>query len=283
MVTAVATENATSVTVVGDERFEVADGNLKLTAGTMLDFESDDSPITVTIEASGDGDSATHVVTVSIGDVNEDPSVTITPGAVVPEKFDAEGNPVTSNSTVAENAMGSTVPPLALIEITDPDDADSDMLTGALGKAATSVSDPDNFEVILDPLNGLWLALKAGASLDYESTGGSVMVTVTFTDSDGNTAEATTEVMVTDANDDPMFAESEYALRPERKRRWQHNPCCVGHGPRQPTRTRATRIPTPSRQATKTACSRLTRQVVRSPTWARARTTVHWLRAPPIR
>ena len=211
MVTAVATENATSVTV-DDERFEVADGNLKLTAGTMLDFESDDSPITVTIEASGDGDSATHVVTVSIGDVNEDPTVTITPGAVVPEKFDAEGNPVTSNSTVAENAMGSTVPPLALIEITDPDDADSDMLTGALGKAATSVSDPDNFEVILDPLNGLWLALKAGASLDYESTGGSVMVTVTFTDSDGNTAEATAEVMVTDANDDPMFAESEYAF-----------------------------------------------------------------------
>ena len=212
MASSVTTENATSVTV-DDERFEVADGNLKLKAGTMLDFESDDSPITVTITADGDGDSATHVVTVSIGDVNEDPTVTITPGAVVPEKFDAEGNPVTSSSTVAENVMGSAIPPLALIEVMDPDDADEDLLTGSMGVAATAVSDP-RFHVGLDPLNGLWLALNPDASLDYESTGGSVMVTVTFTDSAGNTAEATATVTVTvtDANDAPVFAASEYAF-----------------------------------------------------------------------
>ena len=159
--------------VVSDERFEVADGMLKLKDGMSLDHETADS-VTVNVEVTDAGGlSANADVTVSVNDVNEDPSITITPGAVVPVKE------VTSSSTVAENAMGSTVPPLALIEVTDPDDADSDMLNGALALAATSVSDSDNFEVILDPLNGLWLALKAGASLDYESTGGSVTVTVT--------------------------------------------------------------------------------------------------------
>ena len=103
---------------------------------------------------------------------------------------------------------------MALIEVTDPDDADSDMLNGALALAATTLSGDgaDNFEVILDPLNGLWLALKAGASLDYESTGGSVTVTVTYTDSAGNAKSADATVTVTDANDAPMFAESEYAF-----------------------------------------------------------------------
>jgi len=300
VVTSVATENATSVTV-DDTRFEVADGNLKLAAGTMLDFESDTSPIEVTITASGDGASASHTVSVSINDVNEgpsleaadgavdenadgamvaavtasdpdaddthtyevsddrfevvdgmlklkdgmtldyetedsvmvtitvtdsggltatadatvtvndvneDPSVTITGGAVVPVKE------VTSSLTVAENAMGSAVPPLALIEIADPDDADEDMLTGALAVAATALSGDaaDHFEVILDPLNGLWLALKADASLDYESTGGSVTVTVTYTDSAGNTDSADATVMITDANDDPVFTQAEYAF-----------------------------------------------------------------------
>ena len=194
--------------VVSDERFEVADGMLKLKDGMSLDHETEDSvAVNVTVTDAG-GLSASADVAVSVTDVNEAPTVTITPGAVIPVKE------VTSNSTVAENAMGSTVPPLALIEVTDPDDADSDMLTGALALGATTLSGDgaDNFEVILDPLNGLWLALKAGASLDYETTGGSVVVTVTYTDTGGNAVSADATVTVTDANDAPVFAASDYAF-----------------------------------------------------------------------
>ena len=194
--------------VVSDERFEVADGMLKLKDGMSLDHETEDSvAVNVTVTDAG-GLSASADVAVSVTDVNEAPTVTITPGAVIPVKE------VTSNSTVAENAMGSAVPPLALIEVTDPDDADSDMLTGALALGATTLSGDgaDNFEVILDPLNGLWLALKAGASLDYETTGGSVVVTVTYTDTGGNAVSADATVTVTDANDAPVFAASDYAF-----------------------------------------------------------------------
>ena len=194
--------------VVSDERFEVADGMLKLKDGMSLDHETEDSvAVNVTVTDAG-GLSASADVAVSVTDVNEAPTVTITPGAVIPVKE------VTSNSTVAENAMGSTVPPLALIEVTDPDDADSDMLTGALALGATTLSGDgaDNFEVILDPLNGLWIALKADASLDYETTGGSVVVTVTYTDTGGNAVSADATVTVTDANDAPVFAASDYAF-----------------------------------------------------------------------
>ena len=97
-VIAVTTENATSVTV-DDDRFEVADGNLKLKAGTTLDFESDTSPIDVVITASGDGDSATHTVSVSINDVNEAPSISVADGTT-PDGVDA-------SSTIDENAAGA--------------------------------------------------------------------------------------------------------------------------------------------------------------------------------
>ena len=92
---------------------------------------------------------------------------------------------VVSSLTIEENAMRADAPPLALIEVMDPDAADADMLTGDAGVAATSVSD-DRFAVILDPENGLWLHLAEGASLDHEA-GAEVMVTVTYTDSAGNT------------------------------------------------------------------------------------------------
>ena len=174
---------------------------------------------------------------------------------------------------------------MALIEVTDPDDADSDMLTGALALGATTLSGDgaDNFEVILDPLNGLWLALKAGASLDYESTGGSVVVTVTYTDSGDNAVSADATVTVTDANDAPVFAESEYAFDLNENADGSTTPVAVGMVSATDEDKGDTHTYSIKRQATKTACSRLTRQVVRSPTWARARTTVHWLRAPPIR
>ena len=197
-ITAVSTENATEITVDNDH-FEVADGNLKLKADSSLDFEAvEGGMLDVTITASGDGDSATHTVSITVNDVNEAPTIDVRDGEEVP------GHPgVISSLTIAENAMRGDdgPPPLALIEVMDPDDADAEMLTGDAGQAATSVSD-SRFTVIQDPENGLWLHLAEGASLNYED-GAEVMVTVTFTDSAGNTASQDVTVMVTDVNEAP--------------------------------------------------------------------------------
>ena len=193
--TAVTTENATSVTVDRDE-FEVADGNLKLKDDMSLDFEGDDGgSVVVTITASGDGASATHEVTVTINDLNEEPTIDVRDGEVVPQKD------VTSSLTIDESVMGSDLPPLALIEVMDADAADA--TTGQDGADMVTITGDmaDYFEVKLDPENGLWLALKADSSLDYEATGGSVMVTVTYTDSAGQMASADVTVMINNVNE----------------------------------------------------------------------------------
>ena len=195
-IAAVATENSTEVTV-DDDRFEVADGNLKLKDGTSLDFESDTSPIEVTLTAVSEGDDATATVSVSINDVNEDPSIDVRDGEEVPGHAG-----VISSLSIDENATRDDAPPLALIEVMDPDAADAGMLTGDAGVAATSVSDP-RFAVILDPEEGLWLHLAAGASLNYEDAS-EITVTVTFTDSAGNTASQDVTVMVNDVNENPV-------------------------------------------------------------------------------
>ena len=193
--TAVTTENATSVTV-DDDRFEVADGNLKLKDDMSLDFEGDDGgSVDVTITASGDGESAMHTVTVTINDVNEAPTIDVRDGEVVPQKD------VTSSLTIDESVMGSDLPPLALIEVMDADAADA--TTGQDGADMVTITGDmaDYFEVKLDPENGLWLALKADASLDYETVGSSVMLTVTYTDSAGQMASADVTVMINNVNE----------------------------------------------------------------------------------
>jgi len=178
---------------VDDDRFEVADGNLKLKAGTTLDFESDTSPIEVTITASGAGESATHTVSVSINDVNEAPSISVadgtTPGGVA------------AASTIDENADGV---PVGEITLSDPDAGDTHTL---------SVSD-DRFETSQDDAGGWWLKLKDGMSLDHEEAG-SVMVTVTVTDAGG--LSASTDVTVTVNNVDeapsaPMLRDAELSV-----------------------------------------------------------------------
>ena len=162
--TAVTTENATSV-AVDDDRFEVADGNLKLKDDMSLDFEGDDGgSVDVTITASGDGASATHTVAVTINDVNEGPSLDAADGAV------------------DEEADGATV---GAVTASDPDAGDTHTFT---------VSD-DRFEVA----DGM-LKLKDGMSLDHE-TEDSVMVTITVTDSGGLTASADVTVSVNDVNE----------------------------------------------------------------------------------
>ena len=170
-ITSVATENATAVTV-DDERFEVADGSLKLKAGTSLDFEAGESPISVTITASGDGDSATATVSVTVNDVNE------APGAPVV---------VAASPAVDENAAGASISSVEAAE--DPE-----------GGAVTYHVDDDRFEVD----DGLVLKLKDGESLDHESES-SVTLTVTARDADGNESGATTvTVAVNDVNEGPV-------------------------------------------------------------------------------
>ncbi|MYG00438.1 hypothetical protein F4212_15085, partial [Candidatus Poribacteria bacterium] len=179
-VTSVATENATSVTV-DDDRFEVADGNLKLKAGTMLDFESDTSPIDVTITASGDGAGATHTVSVSINDVNEAPSISVADGTT------PDG--VAAASTIDENAAGV---PVGEIMLSDPDAGDTHTLS----------VDDDRFETSQDAEGGWWLKLKDGMSLDHEEAG-SVMVTVTVTDAGGLSASTDVTVTVNNVDEAP--------------------------------------------------------------------------------
>ena len=194
--TAITTENATSVTVDDDERFEVADGNLKLKDDMSLDFEGDDGgSVVVTITASGDGDSATHTVTVTINDVNEAPSIDVRDGEEVPQKG------VTSSLTIDEAVTGADIPPLALIEVMDPDAADATTGQAAADMVTLSGDMADYFEVKLDPEDGLWLALKADASLDYETVGDSVMVTVTYTDSAGQSVGVDVTVTVNGVNE----------------------------------------------------------------------------------
>ena len=179
VITAVATENATSVSV-DDDRFEIADGNLKLTDATSLDFESDSSPIEVTITASGDGASATHTVSVSINDVDEAPSA--------PMVRDAE-------LSVDENDAGATLSSLA--DSTDPE-----------GEAVTYSVDNDKFEIT----SGLILKLKDGMYLDYEEDGASVDLVITASDPAGNSSMTTVTVTVGNVNEAPEVMADDHAV-----------------------------------------------------------------------
>ena len=188
VVTSVATENATSVTV-SDDRFEVAGGNLKLAAGTTLDFETDTSPIEVTITASGDGASATHTVSVTINDVNEAPTISVADGTT-PDGMEAV-------STVAENVTGAL---LGEITLGDPD----------AGQTHTLSTGDDRFVTKQDDAGGWWLALADDASLSFED-GAEVTVTVTVTDSGDPAASASVDVTitVTDVNEAPTIEVSD--------------------------------------------------------------------------
>ena len=200
---AVATENATSVSV-DDERFEVADGNLKLKDDMSLDFEGDDGgSVDVTITASGDGESAMHTVTVTINDVQEASMIDVRDNEVVPVKG------VNTSLTIDENTVhdGKGGAPLALIEVIDPDAADP--TTGDDAVAAVSIGGDmaDYFQVILDPEEGLWLAMTDGTTFDYETVGGEIMLTVSYTDSAGETVSTEVTVTINDVNEAPEASE----------------------------------------------------------------------------
>ena len=186
---AVTTENATSVTVDND-KFEVADGNLKLKDDMSLDFEeAEGGTVAVTITASGDGESATHTVTVTINDLNEGPTIEVADGET------PDGMP--ASSTVDEANAGAI---LGAITLSDPDGGQTHTLT---------VTGDDRVVTKQDDAGGWWLALADGESFDFETDGASIMVTVTVTDSGDPAMSASTDVTITinNVNEAPEVAE----------------------------------------------------------------------------
>ena len=182
-ITAVSTENATETTVDNDH-FEVVDGNLKLKADSSLDFEAiEGGMLDVVITASGDGESATHTVTITVNDVNEAPMIAVADGET------PDG--MTASSTVDENVEGAI---LGAITLSDPD----------AGQMHTLTTSDDRFVTKQDAEGGWWLALADGVSLDHEA-GATVMVTVTVTDDGDPAMSASTDVTITvnDVNEAP--------------------------------------------------------------------------------
>ncbi|MCY3942006.1 MAG: putative Ig domain-containing protein [Gammaproteobacteria bacterium] len=183
MVATVTTENASEVTVDNDY-FEVADGNLKLKDGMSLDFESvEGGMIELTLTASGDGESATAMVTVTVNDVNEAPMIEVADGET-PDGMRAA-------STVDENVAGAL---LGEITLSDPDS----------GQTHTLSTSNSRFVTKQDAEGGWWLALADDASLNHEA-GATVTVTVTVTDSGDPAMSASTDVTITvnDINEAP--------------------------------------------------------------------------------
>jgi hypothetical protein len=153
---------------VSDSRFEVVNGQLKLTAGTSLNYESGSSvQVTVTTTDQG-GLSYSENFAIAVKNVNEAPTdISI------------------SNLSVNENASGAVVGKLSTV---DPDAGNTHSYT---------VTGDDRFEVV----NGQ-LKLKSGASLDYE-TQSSVQLNVTTTDQGGLSYSENFTVKVNDLNDAP--------------------------------------------------------------------------------
>ncbi len=196
-----------TVTVAGDDRFETREADdgtwsLVLKEGASLDHEDGDGTITLTLTAADDGDpaaSGTAEVVIEVTDANEAPTVTVTGGATVPND-----DMTVSSLTVEENRNGSELAaPLALITLADPDDGEALKGQAAADKINITGEQADKFTVKLDPEDGLWLALKEGASLNHEDDD-SIDLTVTFADKGGLTASASATVTVSDVNEAPV-------------------------------------------------------------------------------
>ena len=152
---------------VDDARFEVVNGQLKLKDGETLDHEvADTVPVEVTSTDSA-GNSYTETFSITVNDVNEDPT-----------DIDID------NLTVDENAKGAVV---GAVSTVDPDVGDSHSYT---------VSD-NRFEVKKGELK-----LKNNQQLDHE-TEPTVSIDVTTTDDAGNTYTETFTITVNDINEAP--------------------------------------------------------------------------------
>jgi hypothetical protein len=148
--------------------FEVSGTTLKLKSGQALDFDVTPSvTVDVTVTDQG-GLDRTEAFTITVSNGNDAPTdIALTGGSV------------------AENAAGAVV---GTLSVTDPDPG---------GSHVFSVPGGSPFEV-----SGTTLRLKAGQSLDFESTP-SVTVDVTVTDQGALTRTETFTISVTNVNEAP--------------------------------------------------------------------------------
>jgi hypothetical protein len=155
---------------VSDGRFEVVDGQLKLRAGTSLNFESGSSVQLKITTADQGGLSYSENFTIAVKNVNEAPTdISI------------------SNLSVDENASGAVIGKLSTA---DPDFGD---------KHTYSVSD-NRFEVVDGQLK-----LKSGVSLDFEDKS-SVQLKITTVDQGGLSHAENFTVTVKDTQETPPNA-----------------------------------------------------------------------------
>ncbi len=174
-----------SLDEMGDMSFDIDDmGQITVGEGVMLDHETNASH-TVTVTATDTGRlTATIMVTITVGDVNEAPTFDALQAELMAEVVELSVN----ENTEAGMDIGDPV------EAMD-EDAD-DTLTYSLDAAGDMSFD-------IDPATG---QLMTSAALDYESGTTSYNVTVTATDSDGLNDAIAVTIAVGDMNEAPVFA-----------------------------------------------------------------------------
>ncbi|NKB36753.1 MAG: DUF4347 domain-containing protein [Gammaproteobacteria bacterium] len=141
----------THTITTSDPRFEVVGGQLKLTAGTSLDFETEGRTISIDITAVDAGGLVyTETVVINVLNVNE-----------------LATQVSLNNSNVQENSSGAVIGSLSVF---DQDSGDTHFFT---------IDDP-RFEVV-----GGQLKLLADQSLDFEADGPTMDISITTTDAGG--------------------------------------------------------------------------------------------------
>jgi hypothetical protein len=157
---------------VDDDRFEIADGQLKLKDGIALDHETEDQvDVTVTATDSG-GLAVSETFTLAVADVNEAPT------------------DILLGTDVDENAANGTLVKVAVA--IDPDDNES---------FHYELTDDAGGRFTIDSVNGD-VTVADGTLLDYEAAD-SHEITIQVTDSGGETYRETFTVHINDVNEAP--------------------------------------------------------------------------------
>ena len=160
-------------------------GGIWLVLNEAADYETDGGTLTVTVTVTDtDGLTSDAVVNVSVGNVDENPSISVMDGEYIKDEIPAV-------SVINEDATGY----VGAVMVSDPEDD--------LGADDIIVSDP-RFSIETDALGGLWLKLDEGIDADALEEG-TVTVTLTVTDSSGHTAEAEVLITITDINEPPTI------------------------------------------------------------------------------
>ncbi|MEL6109031.1 MAG: GEVED domain-containing protein [Planctomycetota bacterium] len=150
--------------------FEVDDGELRLTADAVIDFETTPE-LNVTITATDAGGSLSRTFTITVLNANEAPTAL-----------------ALSSTTVPEQTPGAVV---GALTVNDPDTNDSHDFT---------VNDA-RFVVV-----GGELQLVTTESLDFETTTEPIIIEVTATDVSGLVIAQSFSIVVTDVNEAPVLS-----------------------------------------------------------------------------